>query len=197
MKRLAVVLALALAGCSAPERERVAGVGQAFYCRLYPSKCVVERASPQGGVEAGKPGPSGAADDKFPPTIRHPPEIPAIEQPAPPVGFAPEPAPDPKPLVKTPVAPSVKAAPERKAEPARPRAKFKPVERKKPTKTPTKLPTKSESGPDLPYPCWLVRFHAAGKSDADLRAMGKANGITLTPKQERQARNCLQKGSRK
>lgn len=159
MTRWPLVLVLALAGCSAPERERVADVGQAFYCRLYPSKC-------------------------------QKPETPAIEQPAPPVEIAPEPAPEPKPVLKTPVAPPVKV--ERKAEPARPRAKFKPVERKpRPA-----AKRNSEVGPNLPYPCWLVRMHASGKSEADLRAMGRANGITLSAKQERQARKCL-KGTTK
>jgi hypothetical protein len=64
--------------------------------------------------------------------------------------------------------------------------------RKKPGKStgsPPLLPR--NNGPDLPWPCWVVKAHAAGKSEAQLRAEGRAAGIKLTPKQEAQARACL------
>lgn len=140
--RLFPVLLL-LAGCSEPERQRITDTGQAFYCRLYPSKCFVPL----------------------------PPERPAVAQPAPPVAVPVEPAPPRLPAAKaTVVAPkATKRKPKRAA----------------------------ETGPDLPYPCWLVRLQADGKSEAELRAMGRTNGITLTPKQERQARACLKKGTKK
>lgn len=50
---------------------------------------------------------------------------------------------------------------------------------------------RADEGPDLPYPCWLVRMHAAGKTRAQLEALGRANGISLTAKQRRQASECL------
>ena len=68
----------------------------------------------------------------------------------------------------------------------------KAVPKKKPGKStgsPPLLPR--DNGPDLPWPCWVVKAHAAGKSEAQLRAQGRAAGIKLTPKQEAQARACL------
>jgi hypothetical protein len=49
-----------------------------------------------------------------------------------------------------------------------------------------------DEGPDLPWPCWLVRSYAAGKTEAELEAMRVANGVApLSPKQRRQAQACL------
>ncbi len=94
-----------------------------------------------------------------------PPERPVIDQPAPPVAT---------PAVVAP-------APQPKA--AKPRLKPKP--------SPAVRRAPKETGPDLPYPCWVVRWHAKGKTPAQMDAMAKANGVKLTPKQERQARACL------
>lgn len=67
-------------------------------------------------------------------------------------------------------------------------------DRGKSTGTPPGLPTPRQAasgGPDLPWPCWIVKAHAAGKSEKQLRAEGRAAGIKLTPKQEAQAKACL------
>lgn len=49
-----------------------------------------------------------------------------------------------------------------------------------------------DSGPDLPWPCWMIRFYSSGKTDAELEAMRVANGVPpLSPKQLRQAKACL------
>lgn len=164
----AVLLAL-LAGCNEAERGRISDLGDAFYCRLYPSKCVPVP------MPRERPAVEPAAPWSAPPVVLLPEPPPVVEAPV----VAPVVEPDHVPDAGRMVAPKI--------EPARPRVKkFKPVERKvRPPKP------KAESGPDLPYPCWLVRMKAAGKTEAELRAMGKANGITLTPKQERQARACL------
>jgi hypothetical protein len=70
------------------------------------------------------------------------------------------------------------------------KAKLKPKkERGKSTGSPAGQP--KNSGPDLPWPCWTVKMHAAGKSEAQLRAEGRAAGIKLSRKQEAQARACL------
>jgi hypothetical protein len=70
------------------------------------------------------------------------------------------------------------------------KAKLKPKkERGKSTGSPAGQP--KNSGPDLPWPCWTVKMHAAGKSEAQLRAEGRAAGIKLTLKQEKQAKACL------
>jgi hypothetical protein len=61
----------------------------------------------------------------------------------------------------------------------------------KATGSPAVQPKPQNSGPDLPWPCWVVKMHAAGKSEAQLRAEGRAAGIKLTRKQEAQARACL------
>jgi hypothetical protein len=70
----------------------------------------------------------------------------------------------------------------------------KAVPKKKPGKatgSPAVQPKPQDSGPDLPWPCWVVKMHAAGKSEAQLRAEGRAAGIKLTRKQEMQAKACL------
>jgi hypothetical protein len=71
-----------------------------------------------------------------------------------------------------------------------PRVAPRPVAKPKPKRRPK--PVAVEEGPDLPWPCWLVRLHAFGKSDAELEGMRIANGVPpLTPKQRRQAQECL------
>lgn len=49
-----------------------------------------------------------------------------------------------------------------------------------------------EEGPDLPWPCRIIRAHTQGKSDAELTAMGVASGVKLSKKQLRQARACME-----
>jgi hypothetical protein len=61
----------------------------------------------------------------------------------------------------------------------------------KATGSPAGQPKPQNSGLDLPWPCWVVKMHAAGKSEAQLRAEGRAAGIKLTLKQEKQAKACL------
>ena len=51
-----------------------------------------------------------------------------------------------------------------------------------------------ESGPDLPYPCVLVRWYGSMYTVAQLEEMGRANGVVLSPKQRRQARDCMRGG---
>ena len=102
--------------------------------------------------------------------------LPKVEPPpvvVPPPVIEPPPKPEP-PKVELP---EVKPQPP----PARPKAKPKPRRPK----------VAKDEGPDLPWPCWLVRLHAAGKTDAELEAMRRVNNVTLTPKQIRQAQACL------
>jgi hypothetical protein len=82
---------------------------------------------------------------------------------------------------------------------AKPKAVPKRVEKRKREKSrreakPVKQPAPRAAGPDLPYPCWLVRLHAGGKTQAQLDALARQHGVKLTPKQERQALACLNKG---
>jgi len=49
----------------------------------------------------------------------------------------------------------------------------------------------TEGGPDLPYSCATVRWAAALFSVDQLEAMGRANGVTLSRKQRRQAAACI------
>ena len=51
-----------------------------------------------------------------------------------------------------------------------------------------------DSGPDLPYPCFIVRWYGSRYTAAQLEEMGRANGIALSPKQRRQARDCMRGG---
>ena len=46
-------------------------------------------------------------------------------------------------------------------------------------------------GPDLPYSCSLIRWYARGKTSAQLEAEGRAHGVSLSPKQRRQAAACF------
>jgi hypothetical protein len=82
--------------------------------------------------------------------------------------------------------PSAQAQPETKPAPS---PQPQPATASKPARRMTKRP--DDGGPDLPWPCWMVRLHAAGKTPAQLEAEGRKNGITLTPKQRRQAQACL------
>ena len=61
----------------------------------------------------------------------------------------------------------------------------------KPRKRPSIRVRTEDTGPDLPWPCWMVRMHAQGKSPAQLKAEGEARGIKLSRKQERQAIACI------
>ena len=70
-----------------------------------------------------------------------------------------------------------------------PRADNKLVTR--PRKRPSIRVRTEDTGPDLPWPCWMVRMHAQGKSPAQLKAEGEARGIKLSRKQERQAIACI------
>lgn len=55
-----------------------------------------------------------------------------------------------------------------------------------------KVAVVDDSGPDLPWLCWMIRFYSSGKTDAELEAMRVANGVPpLSPKQLRQAKACL------
>lgn len=57
------------------------------------------------------------------------------------------------------------------------------------TGRPAGQPKLVDSGPDLPYSCATIRMYAAGKSRAELEALGRANGIS--EKQKRQAQACF------
>lgn len=104
--------------------------------------------------------------------------LPKVEPPkieVPPVIVAPPKEPPKVELPKESPPPGVEAKTKAKPKPKRPKA-----------------PPVDESGPDLPWPCWLIRWHAAGKTDAELEAMRVAGGVPpLTPKQIRQAKECL------
>lgn len=52
----------------------------------------------------------------------------------------------------------------------------------------------TDTGPDLPWPCWQVRISGMGKTTAELKTEGARRGIKLSAKQERQALACLGRG---
>ncbi len=56
---------------------------------------------------------------------------------------------------------------------------------------PVAATAQNNAGPNLPWPCWMVRLGAGGKTNAELAAEGKSRGIKLSKKQERQALACL------
>lgn len=125
-----------------------------------------------------------------------PPPVVAVPDPAPapapapavpPAAVAPPPLPPPlpvRPVVERPPLPTIAApAPIMVERPAKQRPKPKP----KP-KAPQRV---DDAGPDLPWPCWMVRMHAAGKTRKQLEDEGRERGIKLTPKQTRQAIACL------
>jgi hypothetical protein len=96
----------------------------------------------------------------------------------------------------TPEPESVPVPPPAPARRAPPPARRKPVPNKSVAKAPphppaAKAPVCSSAGPDLPWPCWMVRMQSGGKSNAQLAAEGRARGIKLSCKQERQALACL------
>jgi outer membrane biosynthesis protein TonB len=111
----------------------------------------------------------------------HPPAPPAAPVQPPPAAPVYVPAPPPV------VAPVPAVAPPRAAPPARAkkRVKTKAVPQKPKRKG---IPT---AGPDLQWPCWMVRLNAGTKSCADLAAEGRRRNITLTPKQHYQAAVCI------
>lgn len=107
---------------------------------------------------------------------------------------------EPEPLVVEPHADPPKVtveAPKPIVDPVVPMPR--PVVRPKPERAKTPITAsrrmqprqKADEGPDLPWPCWLVRERAGGKSDAELRKMGRENNVKLSRKQERQALECL------
>lgn len=111
----------------------------------------------------------------------------------------------PGPPVKPEPPPAPKAAPAPAAAPAQPRVEPAPKQvapakvRKKARKPAPKVrkpvlrPRKQmvEPGPDLPWPCWMVRLQSAGKTRMQLKEEGRSRGIVLSPKQIRQAEACL------
>jgi outer membrane biosynthesis protein TonB len=103
---------------------------------------------------------------------------------------APLPPPPPPPAPPLPP-PKTEPPPPRVEIPVEvPRVAPRPAAKPKPRRRPR--PAAVDEGPDLPWPCWLVRLHAFGKSEAELEAMRIANGVApLTPKQRRQAQACL------
>jgi hypothetical protein len=71
-----------------------------------------------------------------------------------------------------------------------PRVVPRPAAKPKPKRRPKQVAV--DEGPDLPWPCWVVRLYATGRSEAELEAIRIANGVPpLSPKQRRQAQECL------
>jgi hypothetical protein len=107
------------------------------------------------------------------------------------------PVPLPPPTIEPP--PSPPAPPPPKTEPPPPRVEMpvdvprvtpRPIGKPKPKRRPK--PVAVDEGPDLPWPCWIVRLYATGRSEAELEAIRIANGVPpLSPKQRRQAQECL------
>jgi outer membrane biosynthesis protein TonB len=108
----------------------------------------------------------------MPPAPQPPPPVPPKTEPPPQTPLPAPPKTEPLPRVEMPV------------ELPRPVAKPKPKRRPKPVTV--------DEGPDLPWPCWIVRLYATGRSEAELDAIRIANGVPpLSPKQRRQAQECL------
>ncbi len=84
-------------------------------------------------------------------------------------------------------APAPAAAPARVVPPARAKKRVK-TKAVPPKPRRRGIPT---AGPDLPWPCWMVRLNAGSKSCGDLAAEGRRRKITLTPKQHYQAAVCI------
>ena len=106
---------------------------------------------------------------------------------------APAPAPLPAPVVVAPPPEASPQPPPRAAPAVVHRAKPKAKPRVKTKAIPTKPKRKrvSDAGPDLPWPCWMVRLNAGRKTCGELAAEGQRRGITLTPKQHYQAAVCI------
>lgn len=120
-------------------------------------------------------------------------------QPAPPVAQRPQPKATPKAAtVPTPKANPGKKVAKPKAKPRnavrRSRVRAQPAPRRVravPTPQRQRAPQAAESSAGRSWPCWLVRMHAAGKTEAQLEAMGRERGIRPTPRQIRDAKACL------
>lgn len=115
--------------------------------------------------------------------------------PAPEVIFVPVPAPAPPPVSAPP--PAVTPQPPAAVPLPTPRPKAKPVRSNfiKPLKAAKRKAAAidNNSGPDLPWSCWMVRLRASGMTCAQLKAEGASRGTKLSRKQERQALVCLGK----
>lgn len=120
---------------------------------------------------------------------RPPAPLPPVKAAPAPKATAPAPVPKADPIRRMPSGPiAVKAA--------KPAAKVTKRQSKvtKPQQKVTRTrPAKqvADEGPDLPWPCWMVRLNAAGKTPAELRAEGKRRGIAASRKQCLQAQVCL------
>lgn len=105
------------------------------------------------------------------------PEAPKVSVEAPKPTVAPTPA--PSPVVRQP--------------PPRPKSTPTASRRIQPRATRQKL----DAGPDLPWPCWLVKAQTPKDANGnflpnrELREIGRKKGVRLTRKQERQAAACL------
>jgi hypothetical protein len=108
--------------------------------------------------------------------------VPPAPQPPPPV----PPKTEPPPQTPLPAPPKTEPPPQVDPPKAGPRPVAKPKQKRRPK------PVAVDEGPDLPWPCWLVRLYATGRSEAELEAIRIANGVPpLSPKQRRQAQECL------
>lgn len=101
---------------------------------------------------------------------------------------SPLPVPEPPAALPAPIQVAPPVAPVKHA---KPHPKAKPHPRIKSKFAKPKRKAVDNSGPDLPWPCWMVRLRAGGRSNAELAAEGRSQGIKLTAKQERQALACL------
>jgi hypothetical protein len=94
--------------------------------------------------------------------------------------------PAPPPLPPSSAPPKTEPPPQVDPPKAGPRPVVKPKQKRRPK------PVAVDEGPDLPWPCWIVRLYAIGRSEAELGAIRIANGVPLlTPKQRLQAQECL------
>jgi hypothetical protein len=102
----------------------------------------------------------------------------------------PVPIPEPAPAIIRP--PPERPVVTQRAPPSAVKAKpVRKVQKWKPAPAAKRRAAADNSGPDLPWPCWMVRMRAGGKTNAELAAEGKSRGIKLSRKQERQALACL------
>lgn len=161
MRAFVIALALVVSGPAVAQM----GTLEWGYCRLYPSKCV--RPAPHEPAPAPTPEPPAAQPEHV---LVPPPTPAALPAPAP-VATAPvvaKPAPRPKPAAKP--LPRVKS-------------KFKKARKRY---TAAEL----AAMPGLIWPCWVVRAKTAGKSKAQLIAEGRAQGISLNPRQIKEVCEC-------
>lgn len=198
MRALAVALVLLATPAEALTIEQARGAVDYLHCRLYPSH---ERCRPAPPV-AEQPPPPVPAPTPEPVQAPAPPPPPVQAAPPPPTPQAPAappqavPAPPetpaarprwPLPRIDSTAPPPPRAAPVvvRTPPKAKPRVKTKAV----PTKPRRKRV--DNSGPDLGWPCWMVRLRAGNKSCGELAAEGKRLGIRLSFKQLHQAATCI------